>query len=347
MKRDSYINMILSIVVAMGIGAIVVAAMGFNPVETYVELFKGAFVGSFNFGGTLERFVPLMLTALAFAVAQKVNMANVGVEGDLYLGAIGAAWVGYSFTNLPSIIHIPFALTVAMIIGALWAAIPGILKAYYQVNDVCSTILLNYVAMYITSYLVNNPMSAGKGVAMTPQIAESASLMKIMAPSRANIGLFIALAVLILTYLFFTRTKKGYEFTSVGLNDDYSEFVGIQSKKTKVLGMMFSGAIGGLAGGIEVLGIYGYFLDGFSTGIGFDGMLAALIAKSNIVLVPVLAFFIAALKQGALAMERFTGVPKSLIDAMIAMFILFATMEGLFILHKKRKAKLEKKEEAK
>lgn len=337
--------MIVSILVAMLIGGIAVAVMGFNPIETYIQLFKGAFIGTFNFGGTLERFVPLLLTALAFAVAQKVNMANVGGEGQLYLGAIGAAWAGFYFTNLPKLIHVPLALAIAMIVGALWAAIPGILKAYYKVNEVCTTILMNYVAMYVTSYLVNNPLSAGKGVAQTPNIVNSAVLNRILPPSRANLGLVIAIAVFILTYLFFKKTTKGYEFNSVGLNADFSDYIGIQSKKTKVLGMMYSGSLAGLAGGIEVLGIYGYFLDGFSTGIGFDGMLAALIARSNIPLVPVVAFFIASLKQGALAMERFTGVPKSIIDAMIAMFILFATMEGLFIWNKKRNRRKFREEE--
>ena len=125
--------MILSILVALLIGGIAVAIMGFNPIETYIQLFKGAFVGKFNIGGTLERFVPLLLTALAFAVAQKVSMANVGVEGQLYLGAMGAAWAGFFFMNLPKLIHIPLALILAMIIGALWAAIPGVLKAYYKV----------------------------------------------------------------------------------------------------------------------------------------------------------------------------------------------------------------------
>lgn len=335
MKKKTYINIVISIIVALLIGAVIIGVMGYNPVTSYIELFKGALIGKFNFGGTLERFVPLMLAALAFAVAQQVNMANVGVEGEIYLGAITAAWVGYAITGLPKMVHVPLALSLAAIIGALWAAIPGVLKAYYGVSDVCTTILLNYVATYITSYLVNNPMSAGKGVAQTPQIQESASLTRIMSPSRANTGLFIAIGVIILVYFFFKKTRKGYEYRSVGLNNDFSAYIGIPDKKTMVKGMMLSGAIGGLAGGIEVLGIYGYFLDGFSTGIGLDGMLASLIAKNNIALVPVLSGFIAILKQGALAMERFTGVPKSLIDGLIAMFILFATMEGLFIIKKK------------
>ena len=174
MKKKTYINIVISIIVALLIGAVIIGVMGYNPVTSYIELFKGALIGKFNFGGTLERFVPLMLAALAFAVAQQVNMANVGVEGEIYLGAITAAWVGYAITGLPKMVHVPLALSLAAIIGALWAAIPGVLKAYYGVSDVCTTILLNYVATYITSYLVNNPMSAVKGVAQTPQIHESA-----------------------------------------------------------------------------------------------------------------------------------------------------------------------------
>lgn len=341
MNKKFYTNIIISILVAMVIGALIIAVMGFNPIETYIQLFRGALVGKFNIGGTLERFVPLSLAALAFAVSQKVNMANVGVEGEIYLGAISAAWIGYVVTGLPKVLHIPLALLFAAIIGALWAAIPGILKAYYRVNDVCTTILLNYVAIYLTSYLVNNPLSAGTGIPQTPKIQDTAALTRIMPPSRANTGLFIAIIVLVATYYFFEKTKKGYEFRSVGLNSNYSSYIGIQDKAIMVKGMMLSGAIGGLAGGIEVLGIYGYFLDGFSTGLGFDGMLASLIARNNIVLIPFLSGFIAILKQGALAMERFTGVPKSLIDGLIAMFILFATMEGLFALNKlKRKEKV-------
>ena len=346
-RRHSYINTIMSIIVAMIVGAVVIAIMGYNPLEVYGHLFKGAFVGKFNIGGTIERFVPLMLTGLAFAVASKVNMANVGVEGELYLGAMAAAWVGFTFTNLPKIIHIPFAFIFAMLIGALWAAIPAILKVYYKVNEVCVTILANYIAMHITSYLVNHPFSGGTGVAQTPIINSTAMLTQILKPSRANTGLFISLAVLVFMFWLFYRTTIGYKLRSVGLNPDFSEYIGINPKRITISGMMLSGAIGGLAGAIEVMGIYGFFLDNFSPGIAFDGMLAALIAKSNFLMVPVISLFIAALKSGALGMERFTGVPKSLVDAIIAVFILLATMEGLFKIEKKLKEKNVKKADPK
>jgi len=341
MKKSNYINAILSILVALIIGGIVVAFMGHNPLEAFAQLFRGAFVGKFNFGTTLEKFVPLLLAGLAFAVSSKIAVFNVGVEGQLYLGAMAAAWVGFTFSNLSKVVHIPLAILAGMLAGALFAAIPAILKVYFRVNEVLTTMLLNYVAQYLTSYLVNNPFSGGTGVAQSPPIYESAILTRIMPPSRANTGLFIALGMLVFIYWLFYKTTVGYKLRSVGLNRDFTDYIGVNSRKAIILGMMLSGAIGGLAGAIEVMGIHHSFLDNFSSGIGFDGMLAALIAKSDFGMVAIISFFIASLKSGALAMERYTGVPKSLIDAIIAVFILFATMEGLFQLKRRMKSKKE------
>lgn len=340
MKNKHYIDMLLSVAFSFLIGAIIIAFMGYSPLEVYAELFKGAFQGKFNFGGTLERFVPLLLTGLAFAVSSEVAVFNVGVEGELYLGAIFAAWAGFAIKGLPAFIHIPLCIIVGMVIGALWAAIPAILRAYYKVNEVCSTILLNYVAMFIASYLVSYPLSAKTGVAQTPAIQDSAKLAHILKPSRANIGIFIAIAAILIVYWILYRTSAGYKLRSVGLNPFFSDYIGIDAKKIMVRGMMLSGAIGGLAGAIEVMGIYGRYLDNFSQGIAFDGMLACLIARNDIKMLPIVSLFLAVLKTGALGMERFTGVPQSLIDAIISMFILFAAMEGLFTFKKKKASKI-------
>ncbi len=339
MRRSAVFNTVATISFSLLFGAAVVAFMGHSPLEAYRELLRGAFWGRFNFGGTLERFVPLLLTALAFAVSSKVAVFNVGVEGELYLGAIAAAWVGVAAAGLPMAFHIPLCLVVAMVAGSLWAAIPGALKACWRVNEVCVTILANYVAIYITSYLVGYPLSAGTGVPQTKALAATARLARILPPSRANVGLFIALAALLFTWWLVHRSTWGYRMRAVGENPGYAEHVGIRARSTMIWGMMISGALGGLAGAIEVMGIYGYFLDNFSPGIAFDGMLAALIARNDIRLVPLLAFFLAALKAGALGMERFTGIPKSLVDAIIAMFILLAAMEGLFLLRRRAKGK--------
>ena len=337
--KNKYINIFISVIVCMFLSGVIIAIMGEDPIEAYVQLFRGAFVGNFNLGSTLEKFVPLLLTGLAFIVASKVGVFNVGVEGELYLGAVTAAFMGYAVKGLPSILHIILCFLAAMIVGAAWAFIPAYLKAYFNVNEVCVTILMNYVAIYITSYLVNYPLSGHTGVSQTPTIEKSAALMRILKPSRANIGLFIAIGVCILVYFIIKKTKLGFKIRSTGANPFFSDYVGIKSKKMMITGMLISGAIGGLAGAIEVMGIYGVFLDNFSLNIAGDGMLAALIAKGSFAALPVLSLFIAALKSGSLGMERYTGVPKSLIDVLIAMFILLATMDTLFNFIKRKKKK--------
>lgn len=337
--KNKYISIFISVIVCMFLSGVIIAIMGEDPTEAYVQLFRGAFVGNFNLGSTLEKFVPLLLTGLAFIVASKVGVFNVGVEGELYLGAVTAAFMGYAVKGLPSVLHIILCFSAAMVVGAAWAFIPAYLKAYFDVNEVCVTILMNYVAIYITSYLVNYPLSGHTGVSQTPAIEKSASLMRILKPSRANIGLFIAIGVCILIYFIIKKTKLGFKIRSTGANPFFSDYVGIKSKKMMITGMLISGAIGGLAGAIEVMGIYGVFLDNFSLNIAGDGMLAALIAKGSFAALPILSLFIAALKSGSLGMERYTGVPKSLIDVLIALFILLATIDTLFNFIKSKKKK--------
>nr|WP_312667875.1 ABC transporter permease [Tissierella praeacuta] len=338
-STNKYLNLLLTTLVSIFIGAVIMLFLGHNPIEAYFQLFKGAFVGKLNLGTTLQKFVPLLLTSIAFVVSSRAGVFNVGVEGELYLGAIAAAWVGFTFTSLPGPLLIILCIMVAALIGAAWSYIPSSLKAYLGVNEVCVTILMNYVAKYITSYLVNGPFSAKTGVPQTPTIANSAKLTQFLKPSQANTGLFIAIGLAIVIYWILTKSSWGYRFTSVGLNPFHAEYIGISPKRSMIHAMYLSGAIGGIAGALEVLGTYGYFLDNFSSGIAFDGMLAALIVKNDIKMVPFMGFFLAVLKSGALGMERYTGVPKSIVDTIIAIFIIFATMEALFAFNKKRKAK--------
>lgn len=332
-------NIALSILSAFVIGGVIIAIMGYNPFEAYAVLIKGAFSSKLNFGTTLQIFTPLFICAIAFALSAKVNVFNVGVEGEMILGALGAAWVGYTFCGLPSIIHIVLALLVGMVVGAIWAYIPGYLKAYIGVNEVTVTILMNYIAIYLASFLVSGPMSGKASSPRTPEIFDSAEIMKILYPSKANMGIFIAILAFVVIFFILYKTTFGYKIRSVGMNEHFSDYIGIKSKKFMVIGMMLSGAFGGLAGGIESLGVYGYYLDGFSSGAGFDGMLIALIANNDLKKIPFMAFFIAVLKAGSLGLERYTGIPKSSIDMIISIFIFLAAMEGLFNFVKSRKKK--------
>ncbi|EHM10364.1 LOW QUALITY PROTEIN: ABC-type uncharacterized transport system, permease component [Thermanaerovibrio velox DSM 12556] len=327
---NKFLNSILTALLALAVGAAAIALMGQNPVESYVELVKGALVGKFNLGGTLEKFVPLLLTALAFSVASKASVFNVGVEGELYLGAMAAAWVGVAFGPMPWPIHLLLCFAAAVLAGALWALVPGYLKAYYDVNEVCVTILANYVAIFFTSYLVNYPLSSGLGAPQTTPVPDYLLLTRIMPPSMANTGLFLSLAILVACYWVVHKSTWGYRLRAVGENRQYAEHVGINSKAVMLWAMAPAAPWGGVAGAIQVLGVFGCFVDNFSPGLAFDGMLASLIARNDIRLIPILSFFLAALKSGALGMERFTGVPKALVDTVIALFILLASMEGLF-----------------
>lgn len=322
-------------VLALGIGAVFILLISENPIDAYAALFKGAFAGKLKFGTTLASFTPLLLTATAFAIAAKAGAFNVGVEGEVFLGGITAAYIGINWTFLPKPILLITCFLGAMLIAALWALIPAVLKAYYDVSEVCVTILMNSVALYITSYLVSGPMSAG--VANAQSLPVTVNLYQFMKPSSANLGLFIAIVTVIFIIWMLKKTTFGYKIRTVGTNPMHAEYVGINPKIVFIKAMMISGALGGMAGCIEVLGVHGYFLNNFASGLGSNGMLAALIVKSNVVLAPFMALFLAILKSGAMGMQQATGVPKSIVDTITAVFIIVATMELLFQFNKKRK----------
>lgn len=337
--RSKYLNLLLTVLLSMLIGALIMLALGHNPLEAYVALFKGAFVGKLSIGTTFQKFVPLLLTAVAFAIAAKVNIFNVGVEGEMYLGAMTAAWVGYQIGHLPKIMVVLVCFIVAAIVGMAWASIPAVLKSNWGVNEICVTILMNYVAQYLTSYIVNGPFSAGSGVPQTPPLNREILLTRILKPSQLTSSIFIALLLVGFLIWMMRRSSLGYQLNTVGQNPKHAEYVGINAKKSVLVGMLISGGIGGLTGAMEVLGTFGYFLDNFSPGIAFDGMLAALIVKNDLGMIPIIALFLSILKSGALGMERSTGVPKAVVDMLIAIFIIFATMETLFAFIEKRKTK--------
>ncbi len=322
------------------IGSIFIIMIGENPLEAYIALAKGAFSGKRNLGNTIALFTPLILTSLAFAVAARAGAFNVGVEGSVFLGAMGAALTGIYLDFLPTFIHLILCFVVAMIVGGLWALIPALLKSFYKVNEVCSTILLNYVAIYITSYIVSGPISAGTSIPQSLPISENLLFTKFMRPSNANTGVFIAIAVTIIVIIVYNKTTFGFKMKSIGINPNNAKYVGIDPKLNFIKAMVLSGVLGGIAGSIEVIGVYGYFLDGFGTNLGFNGMLASLIAKNNLIATPLMAFFISALKSGALGLQQATGVPRSIVDTITATFIIIATMDTLFYFNKDKITKI-------
>lgn len=334
-------KILLTMLLALAIGALFILFIGENPLEAYGALLRGAFNGKLKIGTTLASFTPLLLTSCAFAVAAKAGAFNVGVEGEVFLGGITAAYIGINWTFLPAPVLLIVCFLGAMAVAALWALIPAVLKAYYRVSEVCVTILMNSVALYITSYLVSGPMSAG--VANAQSLPVTVNLPQFMKPSSVNAGLFIALITVVLMIWVLNKTTFGYKVKTVGTNPSHAEYVGISPKKIFIQSMMLSGALGGMAGCIEVLGVHGYFLNNFAAGLGSNGMLASLIVKNNLVFAPFMSFFLAVLKSGAMGMQQSTGVPKSIVDTITAVFIIVATMELLFQFKDKKNKKEKNK----
>ena len=340
---NSFLKILFTFFLAILVGAIFILAIGENPIDAYLALLKGALGTKLGRGNVIAGFTPLLLTATAFAVAAKAGAFNVGVEGEVILGGITAAYIGinWGFLSVPLLYLACF--TGAIVVAMLWGLIPAILKAYFNVSEVCVTILMNTVALYIGSYLVSGPMSAGVATPQSKPVL--VTIPKIMKPSSANMGVFIAillvLAVIWMTY----KTKWGYKIRTVGTNPAHADYAGINSKKVFIGAMLLSAALGGVAGCIEVLGVHGYYLDGFARDLGTNGMLAALIVKSNMLFTPFVAFFLAVLKAGAMAMQQATSVPKSIVDTISAVFIIIATMDFVISLQRRRKLEKELKTE--
>ena len=340
---NSFLKILFTFFLAILVGAIFILAIGENPIDAYLALLKGALGTKLGRGNVIAGFTPLLLTATAFAVAAKAGAFNVGVEGEVILGGITAAYIGinWGFLSVPLLYLACF--TGAIVVAMLWGLIPAILKAYFNVSEVCVTILMNTVALYIGSYLVSGPMSAGVATPQSKPVL--VTIPKIMKPSSANMGVFIAillvLAVIWMTY----KTKWGYKIRTVGSNPAHADYAGINSKKVFIGAMLLSAALGGVAGCIEVLGVHGYYLDGFARDLGTNGMLAALIVKSNMLFTPFVAFFLAVLKAGAMAMQQATSVPKSIVDTISAVFIIIATMDFVISLQRRRKLEKELKTE--
>ena len=339
-------NTLISICLVFIIGAVCMMLIGYNPAEAYRELLKGMFAGSLNMGTTLEKFTPVILTGLAFVVSMKAGFMNRGVEGQLSLGAITAAWLGIELQGIfPGTVVTLICIVAGGLAGAAWSLIPALLRVYLNANEICTTILLNYVATLFTTYLCLYPLYGQEAVAQTAKIDNEILLSYFLKPSKANSGIVIALILLVCFALFYKKTRLGFLIKSVGDNPGFSECIGINTKKYMIIAVLFSGMLGGIAGSIEILGVYTRFINGFSNNIALYGMLAALISGGSFLALPLYSFLIAALKAGALGMERFTGLPDSLIDILIVLFILFVTMNGLFEFRTFRRK--NRKEEAK
>jgi ABC-type uncharacterized transport system permease subunit len=273
---------------------------------------------------SLVQSTPYMFAGLAVALGFRTGLFNIGAEGQLFIGAIFSVWVGYTFTNLPAIIHIPFALLAGALGGALWGFIPGFLKAKAGAHEVINTIMMNYVAFRLSEYLLRGPMMRPEGFTpVSPFIQASAELPRFFEnPIRFHLGFFIALGVAFLVYWFMFKTKWGFDLRTVGANPDAAKYAGMNIVRSTILAMSLSGALAGLAGANEVLGVNHNLALAFSSGYGFDAIALALVGKSHPFGVVLASLLFGTLRNGAIKMQV-AGIPIDIITIIQALVIVF------------------------
>lgn len=316
-----------AVVLALLLGAILITLSGENPLVAYRALIGGAFIGSLNLQNTFVRSMPVILSGLAVSVAFACGMFNMGVEGQLYLGAFAAAWVGFTFQGLPAPIHILLAIGAAALVGMAWAYLPAIAKIRWDTNEIVTTMMLNYVAQYFTSYLVSFPFKEPGDLPQTPAVFPSAQLYQFSAASRLHAGIVLAVVLAIALYFLIRHTALGYEIRMTGLSASVSRCSGIDTERTALKAMLLSGALGGIAGAVEILGVHYRFINNFSPGYGWDGLAVSLLAKGNPLGILLAGVFYGGLQAGANIMEFSTRVPKQLVDALRAIIILFVAAD--------------------
>lgn len=324
-----FVNSFAALVVAFGAASVIVGASGENPFNSFGAMFQGAFGTTDDFCSTLVKSIPLAISGLAVALGLRAGLFNIGVEGQLLMGGLAAAWVGYA-VSLPAVVHIPLALLGGVVGGAAWGFIAGWLKARRGVHEVISTIMLNFIAFYLTHYLVTNIIKdPGTMAPQTPEIRPTAILGLIMEAGGLHWGIVIALLCIGGFAIFMSRSVLGYEMKAAGAGPDAARAAGISVSRMTILAMLLSGALAGLAGSIEVMGVHHKFYDQFSPGYGFDSIAVAILGGTTAVGTGLAALLFGALRNGSVAMQLATTTPKEIVTLIQAVVIVFAGMRFL------------------
>lgn len=338
----------VSILLAFGIGAIVLAVTGHEPIKAYKAMFDGAFSAPRHIGDVLEYAMVLALCGLACDLGSRVGIFNVGGEGQLLLGAIFAAQVGVWLKGSPTWVVLPAAALTSILVGGLYALIPGVLKVKVKVNEVITTIMLNSVAALLCAYLVKGPwQSSGKYVtAATEKLGVQYWFGGLLKGSKVSTAIFLAAGIAFVIWYVMQRTSKGYEMKLIGQNPRYARFMGLKNDRVVIVCMVLSGAICGLVGMFRVYGAEHIYKGSVSNDYYFEGLMVAMIARYQPLTTILLSLFFAVLKIGAEGMQSSAGVSNYIYLIIQTIIIFFMAAEsGIFsALEARRQQKTARKE---
>lgn len=314
---------------ALFTGGLIMLFGGYNPLVAYRAILIGAFAGKRAIVQTLIQATPLIFTGLAYTVAKKASLINLGIEGQLYMGALGAALIALLPLNLPGILWLPFALAGALAAGAVYAGLVGYIKVKFGSNEVIATMMLNTIAVKVISYLVNYPLKGEGALAQTVKFPEAVWLPRLVGKYQLTFAIILAVFACILVKYLMDKSVIGYEIRCVGLNLKASETGGINTGRIMIIAMMLSGAIAGLAGAGHVLGVDRRLVEGFSSGYGFDGIAVAALAADNPMAVIVSGMVFGSLRAGCMVLNRTTNIPIEYINIIQALVIVFVAAPSL------------------
>jgi simple sugar transport system permease protein len=325
---------LLSAALAIVVGSIIVEVSGYDAATAFSALFQGAFGSPYAIGETLLRSTPLLIVGVGLAYGFRTGLFNIGAEGQLFIGGLVGAFLGLRLAGLPPALGLPVVLFAGMLGGAAWAFVPAILKAKVGAHEVITTMMFTYIARYLVSWLVVGPLKAPGPIPQTVQIPDASTLPLLSAITpfnlgRAHLGIVLGVVVAVVVWLVLKYTVLGYEARAVGFNPLASETGGISVAATTVKSLCISGAIAGLAGTVEVLGLHHRLFDQFSSGFGFTGIAVALLAKNHPLAVIPAALLFGALSAGSTTMQLEAGVSVRLIDIIQALVIFFVAADAI------------------
>jgi simple sugar transport system permease protein len=323
-------------VLALGLFGIIIWISGKNPIVSYRELFGSTLGSWYGFSEVLVAMTPMLITALAVALPSRIGLINVGVEGQLYMGACAATWGALIFSSAPAWLLLPVMAIFGMLGGALWALIPGLLRAMGLVNETITTLLLNSVAPKIVAFFVfgfwHSPMDTNK----TPNFVDAARLPTFFG-TRVDLGLIIGIFLLIVFWLVMKYTRWGLEIRAIGGNPEAAQRNGVPLKAYIVAILCIGGAIAGLAGMALVSGYYGVLLSGFSRGIGFIGFLISWLSFGDPIAIVLTSFVVAIITTGGSMLQLTTALPYAVINILLAV-ALFVVLSGINLFPKRKTA---------
>jgi simple sugar transport system permease protein len=331
---------VLATFAALAVGGVMLLFLGVNPIDAYAALWAGAFGSSNAFAETLVKATPLLLVAIGICISFRGDVINIGGEGQMIVGAILATWVGLNFTNLPGWMTISLSLLAGFLGGAVWGGVPGYLKAYFNVNEILSTVMMNAIAVQLMNFLLRGPMIDPAQAELASKIPQTARLLEVLrlprlVPTRLHLGALIAVVLALLVYVLLWRTTTGYRIRAVGQNPRASRYAGIKVPRYVVLALLLSGAFAGLAGAMQVFGVnYRMITDGsasgFTGGAGFNGIVAALFGQLHPLWSIPASILFGALLVGANNMQRAVQVPSALVIGLNGLVVVFVVSSELW-----------------